>query len=67
DLLERAKDICLFEGLPLTLTPELIDSAWRNYFGTAHTYPTKLTGALTQSADEREQSSKLRGFVLAGK
>jgi hypothetical protein len=36
DLLDRVLDICLFEGQPLELTPKVIDSAWRNYFGTSH-------------------------------
>ncbi len=38
DLLDRATDICLFEGQPLQLTPQVIDIAWRNYFGTSHTF-----------------------------
>ncbi|HET9477887.1 MAG TPA: hypothetical protein VFO72_00995 [Pyrinomonadaceae bacterium] len=36
DLLNKVRDICLFEGRPGQLTPELIDLAWGNYFGTAH-------------------------------
>ena len=36
DLLSRVNDLCLFEGRPFRLTPELVDIAWRNYFGTAH-------------------------------
>jgi hypothetical protein len=36
DLINRIEDICLFEGRPLEITPELIDIAWRNYFGVAH-------------------------------
>jgi hypothetical protein len=36
DLLNRVNDLCRFEGRPFRLTPELIDIAWRNYFGTAH-------------------------------
>lgn len=38
DLLDRATDICLFEGQPLVLTPQVIDIAWRNYFGTSHSF-----------------------------
>lgn len=38
DLLDRATDICLFEGQPLELTPEVLDVAWRNYFGTSHSF-----------------------------
>jgi hypothetical protein len=36
DLLDRVLDICLFEGQPIELTPKVIDSAWRNYFGASH-------------------------------
>jgi hypothetical protein len=36
DLLNKINDICLFEGRELKLTPELVDLAWGNYFGTAH-------------------------------
>ena len=38
DLLDRATDICLFEKHGLKLTPQIIDVAWRNYFGTSHTF-----------------------------
>lgn len=38
DLLDRVTDICLFEGQSLHLTNEFIDVAWRNYFGTSHTF-----------------------------
>ncbi len=38
DLLNKVRDICLFEGRTLQLTPELIDLAWGNYFGTAHRF-----------------------------
>ena len=36
DLLNRVTDICLFEGQAPHLSPELIDVAWRNYFGSSH-------------------------------
>jgi hypothetical protein len=36
DLLNKVTDICLFDGRTVQLTPELIDLAWGNYFGTAH-------------------------------
>ena len=36
DLLNKVTDICLFEGQTLHLTPQLVDLAWGNYFGTAH-------------------------------
>jgi hypothetical protein len=37
-LLDRATDICLFENKSLKLTPQIVDIAWRNYFGTAHSF-----------------------------
>ena len=43
DLLDRVTDICLFEGQKLALTPEVIDTAWRNYFGTSHTFAPVAT------------------------
>jgi hypothetical protein len=53
DLLDRVTDICLFERLPLEVTPRLIDLAWRNYFGTSHAYPAatekRNTGELAVS------------------
>lgn len=33
DLIERARDICLFRGTPLELTPDVLDLAWTGYFG----------------------------------
>jgi hypothetical protein len=38
DLFDRATDICLFEGQGLELTSEVVDVAWRNYFGTSHSF-----------------------------
>ena len=38
DLLSRVSDLCLFEGRPQALTPELLDLAWRNYFGSSHAF-----------------------------
>ena len=38
DLLNRINDLCLFEGRSQQLTPELLDLAWQNYFGTAHSF-----------------------------
>jgi hypothetical protein len=43
DLLDRATDICRFEGESPKLTPEIIDVAWRNYFGTSHTFAPVMT------------------------
>ncbi|MGH9907327.1 MAG: hypothetical protein ACRD8U_17295, partial [Pyrinomonadaceae bacterium] len=42
DLLNKVRDICLFEGRTMQLTPELVDLAWGNYFGTAHGFAPDL-------------------------
>jgi len=41
DLLGRVKDLCAFEGRPHQLTQELIDIAWRNYFGAPRTFESQ--------------------------
>jgi hypothetical protein len=33
DLIERARDVCRFQGQPLQLTPDVFDLAWVGYFG----------------------------------
>lgn len=33
DLIERVRDICLYHGEPVKLTNELLDLAWKAYFG----------------------------------
>ena len=38
DLFNRMIDLCTFERRPLKLSNELIDAAWRNYFGMAHQF-----------------------------
>src|ERR1041385_4988195 len=38
DILDRATDICMFEAQKLELTPHIVDIAWRNCFGTSHTF-----------------------------
>ena len=38
DILDRATDICRFEGKSTHLTPQIVDIAWRNYFGTSHSF-----------------------------
>jgi len=43
DLLDRATDICLFESQKLELTTQIVDVAWRNYFGTSHTFAPVAT------------------------
>jgi hypothetical protein len=47
DLLDRATDICLFEKHKLELTPNIIDIAWRNYFGTSHSFAQAQTQETT--------------------
>jgi hypothetical protein len=48
DLLNRITDICLFEGRDPKLTPELIDLAWRNYFGSSHTFEPAISPILPE-------------------
>ncbi|HEY8223702.1 MAG TPA: hypothetical protein VIG25_00405 [Pyrinomonadaceae bacterium] len=43
DIMDRATDICLFEGQKLELTPNVVDIAWRNYFGTSHSFAPVAT------------------------
>jgi hypothetical protein len=50
DLLNKVKDICLFEGRPSQLTPALIDVAWGNYFGTAHGFAPDRQFELAKTA-----------------
>jgi len=39
DILDRATDICRFENNGgVKLTPHIVDIAWRNYFGTSHSF-----------------------------
>jgi len=49
DLLNRVSDLCLFEGRPQELTPELLDLAWRHYFGSSHSFETEVTPARSRS------------------
>ena len=46
DLLDRATDICLFENKGLKLTPQIVDIAWRNYFGTSHSFASQASDPL---------------------
>lgn len=57
DIMDRATDICLFEKHKLELTPQIVDVAWRNYFGTSHTFapvPTAETMIERTLADPLE-------------
>ncbi|HSQ24040.1 MAG TPA: hypothetical protein VLN44_06510, partial [Pyrinomonadaceae bacterium] len=49
DLLNRINDICLFEGIEPKVTPELIDVAWRNYFGAAHSFEPSISEAMPEA------------------
>jgi hypothetical protein len=35
DLIERARDVCRFQGKPMELTSDVLDLAWTGYFGGA--------------------------------
>jgi hypothetical protein len=57
DLLDRVTDICQFEGQPLALSNYVVDIAWRNYFGTSHSFapvPTAETMIERTLADPLE-------------
>ena len=56
DLLNKVTDICLFEGRTLHLTPELVDLAWGNYFGTAHGFDPDFDHFQKTEPVERMQS-----------
>ncbi|HEV2884772.1 MAG TPA: hypothetical protein VGW36_07940 [Pyrinomonadaceae bacterium] len=43
DLLDRSTDLCLFEGQTLELTNQVVDIAWKNYFGTSHSFAPAAT------------------------
>jgi hypothetical protein len=49
DLINRVSDICLFEGNEPRLTPELLDLAWRNYFGTSHGFDPSAAEVMSQA------------------
>jgi hypothetical protein len=49
DILDRATDICRFEGKNTQLTPHIVDIAWRNYFGTSHSFaPVQTTETMIE-------------------
>jgi hypothetical protein len=52
DLLDRATDICLFEGQALELTPKVLDTAWENYFGTSHSFANQERPATEKSVGD---------------
>ena len=48
DILDRATDICKFENTGMKLTPHIVDIAWRNYFGTSHSFVQQEQAAKNQ-------------------
>src|SRR5687768_17875156 len=54
DLMDRATDICQFEKHGLQLTPHIVDIAWRNYFGTSHSFAQQETKREKPSSDPLE-------------
>jgi hypothetical protein len=54
DLLDRVTDICRFEGRPLELNSQVIDVAWRNYFGAKHGFdmPAETSGKVNGAQTE---------------
>jgi hypothetical protein len=50
DLLDRATDICLFEGQALELTAQIVDIAWLNYFGASHSFAPAPSHEMTIEA-----------------
>ncbi|HSK64116.1 MAG TPA: hypothetical protein VK893_09750 [Pyrinomonadaceae bacterium] len=50
DLLNKVRDLCLFEGRPQQLTTDLIDAAWGNYFGASHRFAPDKQFELAQTA-----------------
>src|SRR5258705_967208 len=55
DLLNKVNDICLFEGRAMTLTTELVDLAWGNYFGTSHGFEPEIMQFRTAKQSESMQ------------
>lgn len=54
DIMDRATDICQFEKHGLQLTPHIVDIAWRNYFGTSHSFAQQEAKRDKPSADPLE-------------
>ena len=50
DILDRATDICKFENHSLKLTPQIVDIAWCNYFGTSHSFVQQEQAAAKRPA-----------------
>jgi SpoVK/Ycf46/Vps4 family AAA+-type ATPase len=47
DLLNCVKDLCLLERRSPRLTAELLDLAWKNYFGVAHSFESPTAKMLS--------------------
>jgi predicted ATPase with chaperone activity len=50
DLLDRATDLCVFDGEKPKITNAIIDVAWRNYFGKSHGFAPQLNQETIVSA-----------------
>ncbi|MEP6637537.1 MAG: ATP-binding protein, partial [Acidobacteriota bacterium] len=60
DLLDRVTDICLFEGQELALSAQVVDIAWRNYFGSSHTFaPLQTQETMSEVMNERTLADPL--------
>jgi MoxR-like ATPase len=55
DLIERGRDICRFHGKPLELTPQVLDLAWKGYFG------SEEPGARTDAQAGTTTAEAIRG------
>ena len=49
DLIERARDVCRFQGKPLELTSKVLDLAWTGYFGEQKTEKDKADAEIGES------------------
>jgi DNA-binding MarR family transcriptional regulator len=56
DLIERAYDICRFQGKPLELTPKILDLAWVGYFGSEP--PARRETAQGEKRDVAESAAE---------
>ena len=51
DLLDRMTDIWLVEARPPEVSVQLIDAAWRNYFGASHGFAAQEQGGRKSTGD----------------
>ena len=48
DLLNRISDLCLYEGIKPRVTAELVDIAWKNYFGSTHAFKPHVSAEMSE-------------------